>query len=56
MAAAVERHLRECDGCAEYLSQIKATIAATGQVPVESLSDQTKAEIVAAFRALRPQG
>jgi anti-sigma factor RsiW len=52
-AAAVERHLRECDACAEYLDQMRATIAATEHLPVESLSEQTRADILAAFRALR---
>jgi anti-sigma factor RsiW len=52
-AAAVEQHLRDCPGCQEYLAQMRTTIAATGHVPAESLSERVKAELLATFRGRR---
>jgi anti-sigma factor RsiW len=49
-AAAVERHLAVCQHCERYLEQMRETISAVGHVPVESLTDQAKADLVAAFR------
>jgi len=48
-AAAVEHHLTLCAGCDRYLDQMRQTIATLGRVPVESLSAQARAELVAAF-------
>ena len=53
-AAAVRRHLSDCPGCDDYLAQMRATISATGQVPLESLSERAKADLVAAFRDQLP--
>ncbi len=52
-ALAVERHLAGCDGCEAYLDQMRATVAALGRIPVDTLSDQVKAVLVAAFRGYR---
>jgi anti-sigma factor RsiW len=52
-AAAAEQHLRDCPGCQEYLAQMRTTIAATGHVPAESLSERVKAELLATFRGRR---
>jgi anti-sigma factor RsiW len=52
-AAAVEQHLGDCPGCQEYLAQMQTTIAETGHVPADSLSERVKAELLAAFRGLR---
>jgi anti-sigma factor RsiW len=50
-ARVVRAHLDICPGCAEYLAQMRTTIEHLGHVPVESLSEQARADIVAAFRA-----
>jgi anti-sigma factor RsiW len=50
--AAFERHLTDCPHCTLYLEQIRATVAATGRVEVETLSVATRAAILAAFRGL----
>ena len=50
MTAAVERHLVRCPHCQVYLEQMRETISAVGHVPVDTLSDQAKADLVAAFR------
>jgi|1186.fasta_scaffold551790_2 anti-sigma factor RsiW len=48
--AAVEAHLARCPGCEHYLEQMRATIAALGSVPVETLSPQAQADLLDAFR------
>lgn len=48
--AAVEHHLALCPGCEHYLTQMRATIAALGHVPVETLSPQAQDELLEAFR------
>lgn len=35
----LEKHLAVCDACREYLEQMRATIAMTGRVEPEDLSD-----------------
>ncbi len=50
MASAVEAHLRLCDGCEEYLAQMRATIRLLGRVPLHTLSAQAKTDLVVAFR------
>ena len=47
----VRAHLELCTGCSEYLAQMRATIEHLGHVPVDSLSEQARDDIVAAFRA-----
>ena len=48
--ARVERHLAGCDACTAYIDQMRVTIAVVGRVREEDLSDEAKAELVAAFR------
>ena len=45
-----ETHLAGCPHCSEYLAQIKATIAAAGQVEADDLSPEAVNELVALFR------
>ena len=47
-----ERHLRACAGCDRYLDQMRTTLALLGTVPVDSLSPQAQATLLAAFRDL----
>lgn len=46
----LEAHLALCPGCETYLEQMQATIDRLGHVPVETLSDQAQADLMAAFR------
>ena len=48
----LEAHLALCAGCDIYLEQMRDTIARLGRVPVETLSEQAQAELVAVFRAM----
>jgi anti-sigma factor RsiW len=52
--AAVDAHLAACDACRVYLEQMRATIAALGSVPVETLSDRAYDALLTAF-ADRPR-
>jgi anti-sigma factor RsiW len=45
-----EAHLEECPYCVTYLAQIRETAAALGGLSAESLSPETRSELVEAFR------
>jgi anti-sigma factor RsiW len=47
--AAIDEHLRGCDGCQAYLEQLRATIGLLGSAPVATLSEQAYEELLAAF-------
>jgi anti-sigma factor RsiW len=52
----VRAHLDVCPPCAGYLEQMRATIDRLGYVPVTSLSEEARDDIVAAFRAAHADG
>jgi anti-sigma factor RsiW len=43
-------HLAICDGCETYVDQMRQTIAEVGKLPPESLSDETRDQLLDAFR------
>ena len=45
-----EEHVVVCSGCANYLDQIRMTIQLAGRVTVDDLMEETKTELLAAFR------
>ena len=49
-----EAHVAECEGCREYLDQIRFVIAASGRLVVDELEPQTRAAMVRLFRELSP--
>ncbi len=49
-AAAFEEHLQICEGCRQYVEQIRRTIITTGAVIDPPLSEQAQAALVDAFR------
>ncbi|HYU04068.1 MAG TPA: zf-HC2 domain-containing protein [Jatrophihabitantaceae bacterium] len=51
--AAIERHFCICPPWVLYLRQMTETVAELGRAPIETLSDRTKRDLVAAFRDLR---
>jgi anti-sigma factor RsiW len=51
----LERHLSECPHCAEYLTQLRRTIAATGRVGPEDLSPALRDALAALYRQNRPR-
>ena len=48
-----EEHLALCPGCETYLGQMKETASRLGEIPVESLSAETQATLLSAFRDFR---
>jgi anti-sigma factor RsiW len=50
-----ERHLALCDGCDEYLRQMRATILVLGSVEPDDLSPEARDEIVALFLRYREE-
>jgi anti-sigma factor RsiW len=51
--ARVEEHLADCDGCRNYLDQMRHTIAVTGTLRERDLDPQAEAVLLAAFRGFR---
>jgi anti-sigma factor RsiW len=45
-----EEHLTICEGCANYVDQMRKTIALTGRLRIDDLSPEVTAELVGAFR------
>ncbi|HZX64632.1 MAG TPA: zf-HC2 domain-containing protein [Myxococcales bacterium] len=48
----VEKHLAICKGCAEYVRQMRETIAASGALHREPLSREAREKLLRAFREL----
>ena len=48
--AHVEGHLVACDGCTRVLDQFRLTIAASGRLSEDRLSEGQRATLLAAFR------
>ncbi len=51
--ARLDAHLGVCDDCREYLDQFRATIELAGRVDPATLSRETRADLLRAFRAAR---
>ncbi len=49
-SARVAAHLADCDGCADYVEQMRATVSMLGRVETSSLDEVALAELMAAFR------
>jgi predicted anti-sigma-YlaC factor YlaD len=43
-------HLALCDGCEQYLDQIRDTVRRLGDLPPEGLSNDARDALLAAFR------
>jgi anti-sigma factor RsiW len=50
---AFERHLEHCDGCSEYVEQLRATIRLTGTLTLDDLSTEAESRLLQAFRDWR---
>jgi anti-sigma factor RsiW len=49
---AMDDHLAGCDGCTNYLDQIRATISAVGRLRLEALPSATQRSLVVEFMEL----
>ena len=47
----LERHLAECEGCVNYLEQLRTTIHLTGRLAAEEVPPQAMTALLGAFRA-----
>jgi len=47
---AFERHLPGCDGCTEYVEQLRATVRATGTLTPDDLTPEAETALLQAFR------
>jgi anti-sigma factor RsiW len=45
-----DAHLADCPACAQYLSQMRETIACLGTLDLAPLPQQTRERLIAAFR------
>ena len=50
-----EAHLAQCADCAEYLTQIQATIRLTGQLQPEDLTPAMRDDFIALYRRWRSE-
>jgi anti-sigma factor RsiW len=50
--AAFERHIAECQDCRVYLDQMRATIAALGDLPPDRLPHSAREQLLTTFRSL----
>lgn len=48
--ARFDAHLAECPYCVTYVEQMRATLGALGEIPVETISDTARARLLAVFR------
>ncbi len=51
--ARFEIHLEACEACRAFMEQFRQTIRALGRLPEESLSPETRASLLAAFRGFQ---
>ena len=51
--ARFEEHLSICEGCTNYIGQLRTTIRATGMLSEESIPDEAREQLLAAFRDWR---
>jgi len=45
-----ESHLRACDGCTEYLAQMRRTISLTGRLRPDALDPAARENLLQVFR------
>ena len=46
-----ENHLAECDGCVNYVAQMRMTVELTGTLTPNDIAPDTMATLLAAFRS-----
>jgi predicted anti-sigma-YlaC factor YlaD len=51
--ARFEEHLTRCDGCTQYVEQMRHTIRVTGELQASDLSPEMERKLLVAFRDWR---
>ena len=54
--ARMDRHLATCEGCINYLEQMRETIRVTGQLTEEQIPETQRLQLLEAFRDWRRSG
>lgn len=54
--ARFEAHLAECEGCTNYLEQMRQTIQLAGRITEESVPAGARDELLAIFRTWKQDG
>lgn len=54
--ARFEEHLKDCEGCRNYLGQMRQTIQTVGQLKSEALAPAAQQELVQLFRGWKKSG
>jgi anti-sigma factor RsiW len=54
--SAVETHLADCEGCTNYLEQMRTSIRVTGHVHEEQIPPDARAPLLRVFLAWRADG
>ena len=49
----IEQHLAECEGCDNYLEQLRTTIRLTGRLTEQSIPPEVMASLLRVFRTGR---
>jgi len=49
----LEHHLDECPYCVQYIEQMRQTIEALGELDAESITPETRRDLLEAFRGWR---
>jgi anti-sigma factor RsiW len=50
-----EEHLAECDGCVNYVAQMRETIHLTGTLTVDDVTPQVRDELLSVFRSFHQE-
>jgi anti-sigma factor RsiW len=51
--ARFDAHLRECDGCVNYLQQFRVTVCTVGRIPADAMDPAFRARLMDVFHGLR---
>ena len=48
--ARIDAHLKACDGCSEYIAQLRRTVELTGRLRPEALDPAAREQLLTVFR------
>ena len=52
----IEAHLQACDGCTEYIAQLRRTVELTGRLAPEKLDPAAREQLLVVFRQWKAGG
>ncbi len=54
--ARFEEHVAPCDGCTNYVEQMRRTLELLGRLPHEAITPEAEQALLAAFRGWKTEG